>query len=114
LACEVDAEAVNIPGQVAIHFATAINELAWNAYKHAYRGAEGGVIQIVCRREADARLRISVADRGRGLPADFDPSASEGFGLMVVNATARQFSGELLVQSDQGARFTLLLTIPRA
>ena len=102
---------MTVPGQVAMHLAAAVNELAWNAYKHAYGGAEGGVIRIVCRRDADGRLLLSVADRGRGLPAGFDPHASEGLGLMVVCATARQFGGEVRVESDQGARFTLLLPI---
>ena len=111
--CEVDAEPVTVPGQVAMQLATAVNELAWNVYKHAYQGKAGGAIKIVCQREAEAGLRLSVADRGCGLPVDFDPYASEGLGLMVVGATVRQFSGELEVQSDQGARFTLLLTIPR-
>jgi len=57
-------------------------------------------------------LRLSVADQGCGLPADFDPRVSEGLGFMVVCATARQFDGELQAESHEGARFTLLLTIP--
>ena len=104
---------MNVPGRVAMHLAAAVNELAWNAHKHAYRGAEGGSIRIVCRRDADAWLRLSVADRGCGVPAGFDPSASEGLGLMVVCATARQFGGELRVELDRGTRFTLLLTSRR-
>jgi two-component sensor histidine kinase len=114
LVCVVDSEPVHVPGQVAMHLATVVNELAWNAHKHAYRDAQGGVIRIVCRRDADRRLRLSVADRGCGLPADFDPHASEGFGLMIVCATARQFGGDVQVESEQGTRFTLLLNIPRA
>lgn len=112
LFCDVEVESVNVPSQVAVHLAAAVNELAWNAHKHAYSGAEGGNIRIICRRDADGRLRLSVADQGCGLPADFDPLGSEGLGFMVVCATARQFGGELRVESDRGARFTLLLSIP--
>ena len=114
LLCNVAAEPVNVPGLVAGHLAAAVNELAWNAHKHAYNGAEGGKIWIACRRDTDGRVRLSVADQGCGLPAHFDPLASEGLGFMVVCATARQFNGELLVESHGGARFTLLLTIPDA
>lgn len=114
LACDVDAEPVIVPGQVAMHMATALNELAWNAHKHAYRGAEGGEIRIVCRRHADGRLHLSVADRGCGLPAGFDPRASTGLGLTIIRAIAQQFSGEIRVDSDQETRFTLLLQIPRS
>ena len=113
MVCDVEAEPVTVPGEVAMHLAASVNELAWNAYKHAYGGTEGGVILIVCRRTADARLLLSVGDRGRGLPAGFDPRASEGLGLMVVWATARQFGGEVRVESKGGARFTMLLPIPR-
>ena len=112
LLCDVDVGPVNVPSQVAVRLAPAVNELAWNAHKHAYGGAEGGKIRIICRRDADGRLRLSFADQGCGLPADFDPRASDGLGLMVVCATARQLGGELRVKSDGGARFTLLLNIP--
>jgi two-component sensor histidine kinase len=109
----VEAESVDVSSQVAMQLAAAVNELAWNAHKHAYRGAQGGVLHIACRRDADARLLLSVADRGRGLPVDFDPRASEGLGLQVVYATVSQFGGELRTESDRGARFTLLLDLPR-
>lgn len=115
LRCEVDVvETLTVPGHVAADLAAAVNELAWNAHKHGYGGVEGGVIRIICRRHPDARLLVSVADRGRGLPAGFDPRASKGLGLMVVFATARQLGGEVQVTSDQGARFTLLLPISLA
>jgi len=112
LLCDVEVEPVNVPNLVAVHLAVIVNELACNAHKHAYGGAEGGKIRIVCRRDTDGRLRLSVADQGCGLPADFDPRVSEGLGFMVVCATARQFDGELQAESHEGARFTLLLTIP--
>ena len=67
LVCDVEAESVKVPGQVAMHLVAAVNELAWNAHKHAYSSPGGGVIRIVCRRDADASLRLSVADRGCGL-----------------------------------------------
>ena len=88
------------------------NELAWNAHKHAYHGVEGGKIKIACRRVADGRLQLSVADQGCGLPADFDPRTGRGLGFMVVCATARQFRGQLRAESHQGSRLTLLLNIP--
>ena len=110
--CVVDAEPIHLPGHVAMHLAEVINELAWNAYKHAYGSSRGGVVRIACQMGADARLSLSVADRGCGLPANFDPHASEGFGLMIVCATARRFGGEIQVDSEQGTRFTLLLSIP--
>ena len=111
LRCETEVETLTIPGHVAADLAAAVNELAWNACKHGYDSGEGGVIRITCRRHTDARLLISVADRGCGLPVGFDPRASKGLGLMVVFATVRQFGGEIRVTSDQGTQFTMLLPI---
>ena len=113
LRCDVEAEPIDLPGQVAAHLAAAVNELAWNAYKHAYRGRPGGVLRIVCRRDADSRLLLSVADQGSGLPPDFDPRVKDGLGLMLICATLREFGGRLRVESDQGACFILLLNIPQ-
>ena len=112
LLCDVEAEALTVSSPVAVNLAAVINELTWNAQKHAYSGQEGGRIRIVCRRDPDGRLRISVADQGCGLPAGFDPRSSEGLGFMVVCATTRRYDGELQAESNDGARFTLLLQIP--
>ena len=114
LFCFVEVGSVYVPGQVAVHLAATVNELAWNAHKHAYGGAEGGKIRIACQHDADGRLRLSVADQGCGLPANFDPRGGEGLGLAVVCATVRRFGGSLRVESDGGARFTLLLDIQGA
>lgn len=112
LRCLVDTEAVSMSNEVAVHLAAAVYELAWNAHKHAYGGAEGGVIRIVCRRDGDRRLLLSVADRGCGLPVDFRPHASRGVGLTLVYATVTQFGGNLRIDSNRGACFTLRLNIP--
>ena len=112
LICDIEVEPINVSSQVAVHLAAAVNELTWNAHKHAYRGTEGGKIRIVCLRSADGRLQLSVADQGCGLPAGFDPQAGEGLGFTIIRAIARQFDGELRVEFAGGARFTLLLNIP--
>ena len=112
LRCLVDTESFSVSNEVAVHLAAAVYELAWNAHKHAYGGTEGGVIRIVCRRDAERRVLLSVADRGCGLPIDFHPHTSRGVGLMLVYATVTQFGGDLRIESDRGACFTLRLNIP--
>lgn len=114
LRCDVDAETVVVPGQVASRLAAVVNELALNAYKHAYAArAEGNAIRIFCRYDMDGRLRLSVLDHGRGLPAGFDPRAGDGIGLRIIFDTAQQYGGEVTVASDGGACFTLLLPFLR-
>lgn len=117
LACELDVEPFEVPGKAALHLTIAINELVLNARKHAYGGQGdgghgGGQVRIGCRRDPDDRLRLSVADGGRGLPGGFDPRRTKGLGMWIVAATMRQLGGELHAEDDQGARFTMLLMLP--
>jgi len=112
LQCHVDVAPIVLPNEVTMHLAAAVYELAWNAHKHAYAGKAGGVIRVVCRRDADRRVVLSVADQGRGLPVDFDPRASKGLGLMLVCDVVRQFSGDLRIESDRGACFIMRLNVP--
>jgi two-component system, sensor histidine kinase PdtaS len=112
LVCELDVEPFEVPDEAALHLAIAINELVLNARKHAYGGQDGGWVRISCRRDPDGRLRLSVADGGRGLPGGFDPRRTKGLGMEIVAATMRQFDSELHAEDDQGARFTMVLMFP--
>jgi two-component system, sensor histidine kinase PdtaS len=113
LVCHVHAEPVSLPGVVATQLLTGINELAWNAFKHGYRGVPGGSVWIVSRRDGAGRLRLSVVDRGGGLPPGFDPHATTGLGLSIVRGLGQRFAGELSVNQDRGTRFTLVLPLVR-
>jgi two-component system, sensor histidine kinase PdtaS len=46
------------------------------------------------------------------LPDGFEPRQSHGLGLSIVQSTARQFGGELRIENDGGARFTLVIPVP--
>jgi two-component sensor histidine kinase len=116
LNCEIEAEAVTAPGELAQQLAIAINELAMNAAKHAYPWGERGPLHIACRREG-GRLKVVVADEGRGLPrplaaATATGPAPGGLGMTIVQAIVRQLNGRLTAENDGGARFTL--TFPLA
>ena len=69
------------------------------------------MIRIVCRRDADARLLLSVANRRCALPAGFDRRASEDLRLVIACATAHQLGDDVRAESDRGANFALLLPI---
>lgn len=111
LRCELDVEPVELSSEMALHLVIAANELVLNARKHAYGGQEGGLVRIGCRRDPDGRLRLSVADKGRGLPGGFDCRHCTGLGMKIIGSTVRQFGGELQAEDDQGARFTMLLAL---
>jgi two-component sensor histidine kinase len=110
LVCSVDAEPVRVPGGAAQQLAIAINELAMNAAKHAYRKGEPGGLHVECRREG-ATLRLAVSDDGAGLGRDFSAERATGLGMTILKAVVRQLNGSLDARDDQGARFTITLPL---
>lgn len=98
-------ESIETPVKLAQPIVLAVNELVVNALRHAFPGDRPGTVRIsVARIGGD--LRITVADDGAGLPADYD--GGHGYGMKLVRSMVRQVGGELLVDSEGGARFTIV------
>ncbi|HEY2751982.1 sensor histidine kinase [Phenylobacterium sp.] len=112
LECTVDAEPVTVPGGVAQQLAIAINELAMNAAKHAYRKGERGGLHVDCRRDGLA-LRLTVSDHGEGLRQDFSAEQATGLGMSILKAVVRQLRGSLEAHNDHGAKFTITMPLPQ-
>ncbi len=86
----------------------AAQEALFNVIKHA------GVREATLRlRRQCGRLRLSVADRGRG----FDPTAPActlGFGLLSVRERVELLGGRLKIRSAPGQGSVFLLSVPDA
>jgi PAS domain S-box-containing protein len=81
----------------AIQAALIVNELVTNAFKHAYPSG-GGRIDVTIN-ATDEMICLTVADRGVGLPNDFDldESSRKSLGMRVVKGLVRQLRAELAV-----------------
>ena len=56
----------------------------------------------------DAKILVSVRDRGKGLPANFDSNSHKGLGMKLINAFAEQLAGKLEIRDhDPGVEFIL-------
>jgi two-component system, sensor histidine kinase PdtaS len=71
-----------LTAEVATPLAMALTELMQNSVEHGL-GTEPGIVEVHAER-ALGRLRVSVSDNGRGLPAGFDSEASGNLGLSIV------------------------------
>jgi two-component sensor histidine kinase len=111
LACSLDADPVVLAPDTAQQLAIAINELAMNAAKHAYRGLARGALHVEARRRGDC-LRVTVSDHGAGLGAEFQIDRANGLGMDILRAVVRQVRGTLEAHDDHGARFTITLPLP--
>ena len=111
----VQGDAGVLPSDIATTLAMVVNELMQNALDHAFeqradnpRGQAN--IAVTLSREPD-HVRVSVSDNGVGLPADFDPSASGGLGMSIVNSlVSAELGGSLRAWNDGGAHFAV--TVP--
>jgi two-component sensor histidine kinase len=104
-----------LPAATATPLVLAVTELLHNAAEHAFPEGEPGVIELVAERTGDD-LVVRVRDDGRGLPAEFDPSAGQGLGLQIVRTlVVSELGGSLSMGVPPGERGTeVVLTLPGA
>jgi two-component sensor histidine kinase len=106
----VDAIDVELSPSTAIPLAFIVNELITNAAKHG-----GGHIGVELKRMSPAGFALSVSNDGPALPEGFDPSASSGMGMTIVQAFVEQIGAKLRFgrgEGNQGARFSVVFAEP--
>lgn len=91
----------------AIPCALIINELATNAMKHAFPKGRQGRVTVALKTSGTGKLRLTVADNGIGLPADFDVDNLETLGIQIIKALVTQLRGVLQVNGSKGTTFTI-------
>ena len=103
----------------AVPLALILNEAINNSIKHAFPGEQKPLIgislsqqkpplsNIIPQPETEI-IRLTIADNGRGLPADFNLERNASMGLQLIRTLSAQLDGELQLVNDNGFRLTLL------
>jgi two-component sensor histidine kinase len=110
----LDLESAELPVDLAISFGLILNELATNAFKHAFRGRDSGEIQIRLETNRNGEIRLRFADNGRGFAAPLHWESVDSLGLRLVRMLTRQLGGQVEMRNDGGATFELSFKISRA
>jgi two-component system, sensor histidine kinase PdtaS len=101
---------INLPVATAIPLGFIASELITNAAKYGKSR-----ITIRLERNPEYGYSLSVSNDGPALPEGFDPGASKGLGMKIIQSFAGQIGGELRVgrnDDGQGAQFTVLFSAP--
>jgi two-component system, sensor histidine kinase PdtaS len=104
----VEGSEILIPASTAISLGFIVNELVTNAVKYGT-----GRVRIELETEPDGRHVVAVSNSGPPLPENFDPAASNGLGMKIVQAFTRKIGGKLAFargDADQGARISILFS----
>jgi len=104
----VEAVETILPAATAIPLGFIVSELIANAAKYG-----SGRIAIRLQSDPAYGCALSVSNDGPALPEGFDPAASKGLGMKIIQSFARQIDGELKIgrgDDGRGARFTVLFS----
>jgi two-component sensor histidine kinase len=96
----------------ALALSLAANELIVNAFKHGFAGRRRGTLEIDIAK-ADHAVTITIADDGKGLPADFSLTGSSHLGLRLVRSVVEEdLAGRFeLARTEKGTRATLTIAL---
>lgn len=104
------AAGIEVPPDQAIPVALFVNELVTNSAKYGHPNSKCEVwIEVV---RADAKISVSVRDKGIGLPPNFESTPRTSLGMTLINAFAAQLGGKLEIRRrDPGVEFVLAFPI---
>ena len=93
---------------LCINLGLIINELLTNAYKHAFKGQESGLIKVTLTRNADEVYQLIVEDNGVGVSKSINGDYQQSLGLEIVSALTSQIDGTIETNSSKGLEYTIL------
>jgi two-component sensor histidine kinase len=92
----------------AIPCALVLNELISNAFKHAFRERQTGILEIFIDDDRADVVSILLRDNGAGIPEDIDLETATSLGLTLVkNLVRNQLRGEVCMRRKGGTEFTI-------
>ena len=101
--CETE---LPLPLEKAIPCALILNELAENAFQHAFKNKTAGTITIDFNITEKNECCISVSDTGCGIPDSIDPLIAESLGFTLTRLLISQLRGEIHVSREKGTSIT--------
>ena len=108
-------EDIFLPIDTIVPLGLILNELISNSFKYAfncpnYDTDRVNLISIKSKSFNEHKFIIEFEDNGVGMPEGMDIENSQTLGLKLVYNLCLQIDGELNIQSENGTKFTILLS----
>jgi len=108
----VDADAIEVPFEVALRIGLTVSEILTNAMQHAFEGRDEGMVETRLKSTSNGGIRIQVSDDGVGIPEDAEWPSSDSQGGRIVKQLVQGLRGTLSVsRGDTGTIITLDIPI---
>jgi two-component sensor histidine kinase len=98
---EADVDAVTVGSQQAAAVGILLNELATNAFKHAFPEEKPGTVRFSLKRREDGLISVECSDNGVGLTGD-PAKLNGGLGMKIAEAMSSQLGGRLDIDQSKG------------
>ena len=111
---QFDLDTFNVSARQLVPIGLIVNELACNAFKHAFPQTNAGTVKISLKKQADTLVTLIVSDNGIGMPDEMQHSTKGSLGLEIVAALASQIDGKFEIDSTNGTTATITFNLLRA
>lgn len=103
---QIDVESVSVNINDAIPIGLILNELINNAFKHAYKGLDSGLLNISLHKKEEG-LQLCVKNDGHEMDENFDPSASDSLGMTLIQVLLKRINGSLEIENGDLTNFKI-------
>ncbi len=105
---DLHTENIELNHGYAITLGLILNEAITNAIKYAFAGAGDGTISISLSHISDSQVLLSVADNGRGLPADFESKIGASMGMELLQGLTDDLGGSFSIETNNGTHIKII------
>jgi len=114
IAFALEVENIELNHASAITLGLILNEAITNAIKYAFAKTHDKKICISLSQISDSQILLSIADNGRGLPADFGSKVGASMGMELLQGLTGDLGGSLSIETNEGTRIKVIFDYKRA
>jgi two-component sensor histidine kinase len=108
---QLEIDPIKIDAAHVVTVGLILNELITNAIKYAFPYGDNDTVKIQLTQTEKDKVKLVIADNGRGLPTDFDIDQLKSFGMLLVKGLVSELDGTFNLQSLNGTTVAIIFNI---